>query len=154
MTNQLKIVLQKFETTILQATVMNEAVSKVSVGWHIEHSLITLNLILETLKKSNPKDYNWSFNFKRMVVYALNKIPRGKGKAPKAVQPAREFTVESLQERLRETITNIESIASLNPNAYFNHPYFGKLNLRPTLKFLLIHTKHHQQIIEDILAKS
>jgi DinB superfamily len=151
MSNQLQIVLEKFETTIPQAMAVNEAVSKGSVGWHIEHSLITLNLILETLKKSNPKYYNWSFNFKRMVVYALNKIPRGKGKAPKAVQPAREFTVESLQERLRETIANIESIASLNPNAYFKHPYFGKLNLKSTFKFLVMHTEHHQKIIKDIL---
>ncbi len=152
MTNQLEIVLQKFETTIPQATVANEAVSKASVGWHIAHSLITINLIIEGLKKSKPELYSWSFSFKRMVVYALNKIPRGKGRAPKAVQPIAELTVENLQEKLLETKQKLTALKVLDSNAYFEHPYFGKLNLKPTLKFLIIHTKHHQQIIEDILA--
>ncbi len=151
MTNQLETVLQKFETTIPQAMTVNEAVSKASVGWHVAHSLITINLIIESLKKSKPELYSWSFSFRRMIVYTLNKIPRGKRKAPKAVQPNAEFTVESLQEKLLETKTRLIGLELLDQNAYFEHPYFGKLNVKPTLKFLVMHTKHHQSIIKDIL---
>jgi hypothetical protein len=34
---------------------------------------------------------------------------------------------------------------------FFEHPYFGKLKLKETIRFLEIHTTHHLSIIEDIV---
>jgi hypothetical protein len=39
----------------------------------------------------------------------------------------------------------------MSSDKYFEHPYFGKLRLNKTIKFLEIHTNHHLEIINDIL---
>lgn len=57
------------------------AVSEGAVGWHIEHSLLVITQIIEGLKRSDVSKYKWTFNFSRLVVLGLNKIPRGKAKA-------------------------------------------------------------------------
>jgi hypothetical protein len=56
-----------------------------------------------------------------------------------------------LKDSIAKAKENIASLASAQKNHYFEHPYFGKLNLKPTIKFLKIHTKHHLKIINDIL---
>ena len=41
---------------------------------------------------------------------------------------------------------------SLDKNTHFPHPFFGILNKKETENFLVLHTKHHLMIINDILA--
>jgi hypothetical protein len=41
----------------------------------------------------------------------------------------------------------------MSSDKYFDHPYFGNLRLNKTIKFLEIHTKHHLEIINDIIKK-
>lgn len=131
---------------------INISVSRSSVGWHIEHTLLVAIKISEAINKSNPDDYKWKFNLSRLYVYTLNKIPRGRGKAPKTVQPAGEITFQTLNNNLAIAKSKIEQLYMLDDNCYFIHPYFGKLNLKSTLKFLNIHTQHHLKIIEEILV--
>ena len=64
--SQLESKISQFETT-------NHAVSGGSVGWHIEHSLKTIDQIVTACKNSNPSDYQWHFNFKRFG-FSLNNI--------------------------------------------------------------------------------
>jgi hypothetical protein len=45
----------------------------------------------------------------------------------------------------------IKELTGLHPNSFFVHPFFGKLNLKATIKMLEIHTKHHIYIINDII---
>ncbi|MEO6537569.1 MAG: hypothetical protein ABIT07_13030, partial [Ferruginibacter sp.] len=85
------------------------------------------------------------------LVYSLNKIPRGRAKAPKVVQPVGEINAEDITGILQQTKLNINSLKDMKDNHYFAHPYFGKLNLKPTIKFLRIHTHHHLKIINDII---
>jgi hypothetical protein len=80
----------------------------------------------------------------------LHKIPRGKARAPKVVQPEGYISKESLQMHLDKVYQNIENWEALHENCYFFHPYFGNLNKKATEKFLALHTKHHLKIIEDI----
>ena len=128
-------------------------VSKSSVGWHIEHSLKTIDLITTACKKSDPNTYQWKFKLNRFLILdVLQKIPRGKAKAPKVVQPEGEITRESLQLHLEKVHQNLENWENLDPNCYFFHPYFGHLHKKATEKFLKLHTLHHLHIIEDILA--
>ena len=128
-------------------------ISKSCVGWHIEHALLTIDAIVEALKRSNPKDYKWTFSLTRILVFTLNKIPRGRAQSPASVQPAKNFTIDTLKDHIYISKQKMGALESLKPNNYFKHPFFGKLNLKPAIKFIEIHTKHHINIINDILTK-
>ena len=81
----------------------------------------------------------------------MGKIPRGKAKAPKVVIPTHVATHEELKAKLQAAKNNILKLNSFSENSFFKHPFFQDLNVKQTEKFLLIHTKHHLKIIEDIL---
>lgn len=148
---KLKTLLIVLDSKIEYSDEINLQVSKSSVGWHIEHTLLVINVIITGLKNSNPSDYKWKFNLSRLFVFTLNKIPKGKGKAPDRVQPKNIFTPESLKIHLALTIDKLTELNNLKANQSINHPVFGKLNLKSTIKFLLIHTHHHIEIIDDII---
>jgi hypothetical protein len=130
---------------------MNTVVSKSSVGWHLEHSLKTIDQIITACKKSDPSTYQWKFKLNRFLILdVLQKIPRGKAKAPKVVQPEGAISKESLQMHLDKVYQNLQNWEALPENCYFFHPYFGNLNKKATEKFLALHANHHLKIIEDI----
>lgn len=143
--NELESYIDKHECT-------NESVSKSTVAWQIEHTLLTINMIIQTVKKSNPENYKWAFNKNRFLVMTLlKKIPRGRAKAPKQVIPDSNITKESLQNHIDKAKENILLLHGLEKNQYFDHPFFGKLNLKPTIQFLELHTQHHINIIRDMI---
>ncbi|MFN8364825.1 MAG: hypothetical protein U0T78_06125 [Cloacibacterium normanense] len=39
-------------------------------------------------------------------------------------------------------------IKNLPSQSYIEHPYFGHLDVKQTLKFLKIHTQHHLKIVQ------
>jgi hypothetical protein len=151
MIHNLNNLLIQLESTVPQFEKLNQEISKSNVGWHIEHSLLTLNAIIDFLPNSNPKEYKWKFNFIRIVILTIKKIPRGKGKAPKVVQPKENYTLESLNNHLSVTKEKIKELKLMSSDRFFIHPYFGKIKLKQTINFLEIHTKHHLDIINDIL---
>ncbi len=126
-------------------------VSAGTVGWHIEHSLMVFISIITTMENSNPANFKSSFKMNKFLVYFLNKIPRGKARAPKIVQPDGEIIPEKLMANIQTVKTKIQVLTQLQKNHHFPHPYFGDLNLKETIKFLGIHTNHHLKIINDIL---
>ena len=127
----------------------NTSISQGSVGWHLAHSLLTINGIIEALRKSDPKQYVWKFNLTRSYVFTTGKIPRGKGKAPSVVHPKSEdlATIQHLLELSKERLLVLENIPS---NQYFHHPYFGHMRKKKTIQFLVLHTRHHLQIMQEI----
>ncbi len=129
----------------------NPKVSSVTVGWHLEHNLKVITQIISALEKSNPSDYNWKFNLTRMLILTANKIPRGRGKAPKSIQSEGDITIESLKNHIEKARYMLKKIESMHPNSFFTHPYFGDLNLKTTQQFLILHTNHHLKIIKDII---
>ena len=131
----------------------NITISTQNVGWHIHHSLLVIQSICKTVIASNENEYKWSFNIKRTIVILLNKIPRGKGKAPTRVVPTQIANSATLREQLNSAKELYQKMLNCKPNQYFSHPYFGMLNLKTTLLFLQIHTKHHLKIIDDIVNK-
>jgi hypothetical protein len=150
---KLEGLITKLSTYIDKKDCVNENVSKANVGWHVEHSFLVVSKISEALKQSNPANYQWKFNVVKTLVYTLNKIPRGKGKAPKTVLPNDVITIENLNTFKVNALVKISELNSLSKNNFFPHPYFGNLNLPETIKFLNIHTQHHLNIINDILTK-
>jgi hypothetical protein len=135
---------------IPQAGLGVAAISASPVGWHIEHSLLTINAIIDQLHKSDTTKYKWKFKLPKLIVFTTKKIPRGRAKAPAAVQP-NTFTEGSLQQHIQLTKEKINSLATCQADQYFNHPFFGHLRLKDTIKFLQIHTAHHLSIISDII---
>lgn len=143
--------LEQLQSDISYFDKENIDVSGGSVGWHIEHSLKTIDQIVNACKNSNPSKYQWHFNFNRFLILSITKkIPRGKAKAPKVVRPEGEISKESLQLHLEKVSQNLENWNGLDKNVHFPHPFFGILNKKETEKFLVLHTNHHLQIIEDI----
>jgi len=147
---ELQQLIKKLENQISNHDKLNIAVSKSSIGWHIDHSLMVINGIVIQLKSSNLEQYKWRFNLSRFYIQTINKIPRGKGKAPKIVQPTELSSIEMLTAKIEIAKNSIAELENLHPNCYFKHPYFGNLNLKKTIWFLKLHTKHHLKIIEDI----
>ena len=143
--------IKELESNIPDHEQINRAISVSSVGWHIEHSLLAINNIISALKNSEPGKYSWKFNPIRTLVLTMKNIPRGKGKAPEIVMPDDNIDEEKLKKHIQETLEKINIIERLNPDSHFEHPFFGMLNLKPSVKFLEIHTNHHIKIIKDIL---
>ena len=133
--------------------VQQTAISAANVGWHIEHSLLVFVRIITAMETSDPALYKSAFNLKKMLVYTLNKIPRGRAKAPKIVQPTGDIIPDKLMNNIEAASLKIKALANLQKHHHFDHPYFGKLNLKETNKFLAIHTNHHLKIINDIMKK-
>jgi hypothetical protein len=148
---ELRTQLSELENNIKNQEILNPLVSKSSVGWHIEHALLVTNLTIASIQKSNPENYKKSFNFNRILVFIMNKIPRGKVRAPKAVQPKEDFTSDSLKEHIEKSKHNLEKLSTLSPNAYFEHPFMGHLKLNATIRFIKLHTQHHLNIIKEII---
>ena len=147
----LEKLLDQFESRIPLFETENLAISKSNVGWHIEHSLLTINGITKVLIQSNPNEYQWKFKLSRLFIFILGKIPRGKAKAPEVVVPKNEITEAQLLLNLERTRTIILELKSISKDHYFEHPFLGKLKKKDTIRFLEIHTNHHLKIIEDII---
>ena len=147
----LEILLDQFESRIPLFEKENLAISKSNIGWHIEHSLLTLNGVIKFLTHSNPKDYKWKFNFIRIIVLKTGKIPRGKAKAPQIVVPKDTISKTQLLANLEQTRKLILELETISNDHYFEHPFLGKLKKKAAIRFLEIHTNHHLKIIEDII---
>ena len=148
---KLNTLLIQLETKIIHYEKLTPSVSQSSVGWHIDHTLLATNRIIIALAQSKPEQYGWKFNLTRLFVFTINKIPRGKAKAPKAVQPQGKTSPEQLYANLETAKKKVETLNNLHSKNYFEHPYFGKLHLKSSIKFLEIHTQHHLYIIDDII---
>jgi hypothetical protein len=143
--------LDQLESRIPLFTKENFGISKSNVGWHIEHSLLTIIGVTKVVLRSNPKNYKWKFKLSRLLIFAFGKISRGKAKAPDVVVPKNEITENQLLSNIELTRKLILELKSISNNHYFEHPYLGKLKKKDTIRFLEIHTNHHLKIIDDIL---
>ena len=129
----------------------NQMVSEANVGWHIMHSCLVITSITDAIMKSDPSLYNKKFSWKAFFVLLFNKIPRGKAKAPSFTQPASEVSSDMVLQQIADARKSAELLLTLNKNKYFTHPIFGDLQLPTAIRFLYVHSYHHEKIIRDIL---
>jgi hypothetical protein len=129
----------------------NKMVSEANVGWHIMHSCLVITSITEAIRKSDPSLYKKKFSWKAFFVLLFNKIPRGKAKAPSFTQPANEVSMDMVLQQIAEARKSAELLLTAGKSQYFTHPIFGDLQLPTAIKFLYVHTYHHEKIIRDIL---
>ncbi|WP_044207657.1 hypothetical protein [Flammeovirga sp. OC4] len=147
---EIEALLTDIESKIENHYLLQSSISEANVGWHIKHSLLVLDSVIEAMKKSDPQKYKWSFKLPRLIVFGMNKIPRGKGKSPKMVRPEK-YDEASLRADLIVTKQKMADLSTLEKDKYFKHPYFGDLKKKQAIKFLMIHTKHHMAIADDII---
>jgi len=148
----LKKELNQIEAYLKELDRLDTTISSKSIAWHLDHSLKVIITICNLIEKSDSTHYHWKFNFIRTFVLLTGYIPRGKGKAPKEVLPPAKITQEDILKQITLTKNKLNSATNLAPKNNFKHPYFGQLNLKQTLQFLKIHTKHHLKICSDIIA--
>lgn len=142
--------INELETKLPFAGQKKESVSQVSVGWHIEHSLLALIKMITAVEHSNPAEYKWEFNLKRAIVLTLGKIPRGKAKVPDSVRPADEMDIANIVALFEKAKQKVNVFENLPRNKYFTHPVFGDVRLTKARRVIAIHTCHHLKIISDI----
>ncbi len=148
---KLERLVHTLENKISYLETLNPEVSKGSVGWHIEHVLLTINEIVKAIERSNPKEYKAKFSLAKLWIFSLKKIPMGRIRAPESVRPADNFTNESIKKHFAITYNSISQLDHLEKNNFFTHPFFGHLNIKSSRKFIHIHTNHHLNIIDKIL---
>ena len=129
----------------------NKMVSEANVGWHIMHSCLVITSISEAIRRSDPSLYKKQFSWKAFLVLLLNKIPRGKAKAPSFTQPTSEVTMSMVLQQIEDARKSADLLSTADKNKYFTHPIFGDLQLPTAIKFLYVHSYHHEKIIKDIL---
>ena len=91
----------------------NKTISQGSVGWHVEHSLLSLIKMISVIEDSDPALYKRQFNIKRLFVLITGMIPRGSAKAPQSVLPGEEInpsTILPLMEKAKEKIIVFEQL--------------------------------------------
>ncbi|MWW24128.1 DUF1569 domain-containing protein [Algibacter lectus] len=141
----------KLEKCVSSKDKKSSQISKSTIGWHLDHALKVINSVSEQAIDSNPETYKSNFSFMRVVLFKLGFFPRGKARAPKSVRPPETIVETEIHNQLQVARTHIKKLETLPENAYFNHPMFGMLNKKQTVRFLEIHTNHHLKIIRDIL---
>lgn len=149
--DKIEIQLQKIESLLSKIDVTNEKVSKASIGWHLEHSLLILNSSLKGLTMTNPQDYNPKFSLKKFVFLNFGMIPRGKIKAPKQFVPLEIPTRESVLKLINLAKERLEAVKNLSEKSFITHPFLGDFDKKTTLRFLWLHSNHHLKIVDDIL---
>ncbi|MFM6924450.1 MAG: hypothetical protein ACKOU7_03040 [Ferruginibacter sp.] len=148
---KLASLIHELETKIPFSAKSNNAVSKEPVGWHIQHSLLVALQVITALERSNPAYYKPAFNLRKFIIYSINKIPRGKAKAPESVLPKTAINSEELNKNFALLKTRIHVLEDLQPRSFFKHPYFGNLHVKESIKMIRLHTRHHIDIINDII---
>lgn len=128
------------------------SVSSKSVAWQLDHSLKVVNGVLKALAKSDPQAYKPSFSLIWLYIQLRGSIPRGKGKAPKAVQATASVSLVDLEGQLMLAKSLTAELEGLPQKAWFKHPLFGVMNKKSAIRFIEIHTQHHLKIVKDILA--
>ncbi len=151
--DKLSVLINDLETKIPFSDKLDVSISRSPVGWHIQHTVLATRKMIEAVSGSNPENYRWQFNLKRVLVFSMNKIPRGKGKAPQSVLPTEQWDESTLIAEIRRLKSSLSALDRLMPGHHFDHPYFGRLNLKATRKILVIHTRHHMDIINDIINR-
>lgn len=140
----------ELETRIENMELKIDSISSSSVGWHLEHSCLVINGVIDVIKTTDPSEFKRKFNFPKLYCFTMKTFPRGKSKAPRPVRPEENTDRNRLEEHLKITKENVQKLSTLDEVQFFRHKIFGDLRLNDTILFLELHTKHHLKIVEEI----
>jgi hypothetical protein len=151
--NKILKLVEELDTYINLSELENQKISNSTIGWQIEHSLLTLNGIINNLKIPNPKSFKKKYGLGKFLIFTFGHITRGKAKAPEVVKP-KHFDKNTLAKHIQIAKENIKTLDTIPAVHFFEHPYFGHLRVEETKRFLYIHTLHHLKIMRDIIKST
>ena len=129
----------------------NDSVSKAPIKWHLLHMLQVINGVVYTAAQSDPDEYDSKSSFSWFYVSTFGKIPRGRGKAPASVNPSFDISEEEIRQTLEAAKQSLAAWSDLEKKNYFSHPVFLDLKKSEIKRFLIVHTRHHLDIVEDFV---
>lgn len=149
--------LKELQSLIPLADLVAPEVSHWSVGEHLEHCALAVNRTaqgFEIALMTGPQAVPGGPSLAAKIILWTGFIPRGKGKAPKAVEPkkldadALHTALEKERNKLRELKPKIPGLIAAGWK--LPHPIFGPLTPLQWLRFTEIHIRHHVKVIDDI----
>ncbi len=148
------------------ASVSVTEISRWSVGQHLEHVLradeLNLRAIEAILSGRDDTAPNSLASEDRLTDVAIQilesgSIPRGIAESPQVVLPPLDPDAEMIEELRQLQIARWQSldenIGRLAPaTGRIRHPLLGAFRAVDWLRFARIHTRHHREIVEEIVG--
>jgi hypothetical protein len=132
----------------------NERVSAWCLAEQIDHVTKVTASVVEVLADANAPPLSRGLNFVGRLLLLSGWIPRGVGKSPRRLTGTPVPTPD-LDAALARLVAAFDALpferlrASRVP--IVRHPKFGGLTPPQALRFLVVHTKHHLKIVDEIL---
>jgi hypothetical protein len=137
-----------------------EKVSLWSTAQQLHHSAMVATFGFDTIQKLHEEADSTilrrGFPTRNgIAVLLLGKIPRGKVKAPEAVQSPPEVTRPVIEKALAAADLSFDRVLTISPFLHdlkgrWTHPALGALNAPEWFRFVRVHTDHHLAIVDDI----
>jgi len=135
-----------------------EAVSRWSVGQHLEHLALSDAAVVAGLDKlaATPGPAGGRPNLVGRMVLLFGYIPRGKGQAWKQILPGEDIEGTRLAASFDDVGRRLKAVFEPRsgeleaPPGRFRHRIFGDLHAFQWLRFVDLHHRHHGRIIRDI----
>jgi hypothetical protein len=103
---------------------------------------------------SDPAAYSPNYSIRTYLFFnVVKKIPRGRTKAPAAVVPGPGITEETLRQSFDKTMLVIADYQKAGAKQFFRHGLLGNLDRDRTRLLMEMHTRHHLDIIRDIVGE-
>ncbi len=144
--------LEDLRSSVASAALRAPAVSEWSIGMHVHHCCLAMIEICQSLISSTPPPPRSRFSLVTALVFLSGRIPRGRGRARDVVLPRQDVSPADLWTLLDQSERILTEVPDLDPKTWFRHFVFGVLDRDKTLRFILIHNRHHLRIISDIVA--
>ena len=146
--------LEELRSRFPQHARMRTDVSDADVGWHLEHSMLVIRRAYRAVLDSDPAGYCPNYSIRTYLFFnVIKKIPRGRAKAPEAVVPGPGITEETLRQSFDKTMLVIADFEKAGAKQFFRHGLLGNLDRDRTRMLMELHTRHHLDIIRDIVGE-
>ena len=133
-----------------------ERVSAWSPAEHLDHMYKVSMSIVRRITEEGAQPSKRGINVMGRVILFFGWIPRGRGKTPERLSGTicTGPHIEASLGRLEQVLDNLPVAAvDASRSPIVPHPMFGGLTPSQALRFIVIHTKHHLRIIDEILAR-
>ena len=139
-----------------QLCARQERISAWSPAEHLDHMYKVSMSIVRRINDEEAKPSRRGINLMGRVILLLGWIPRGQGKTPERLSGAicTGAHIEAALGRLEQALDTLPLDAvDASRSPIVPHPLFGGLTPSQALRFIVIHTKHHLRIIDEILGR-
>ncbi len=144
--------LEYLRASVASAALRVSTVSEWSIGMHVHHCCLAMVGFCQALIASTPPAPQSRFSLVAAAVFSSGRIPRGRGRSPDVALPNQDISATELWTLLDQSERILTEVHDLDPKTWCRHPVFGVFDRDKTLRFILIHNRHHLRIISDIVA--